>query len=303
MVVVPELSTLLGGRVRIASVTVDDAYLSVLRAGDGRVRLLPRLLKDTPAGEAATPGASAGAAASRPAARPTTTTIGRIVLRGGTLEFFDASVRRPPHRLRVEAVSAELDELALPALDGRTRLRLEGTVKAAAGRGAAHDGRVAIEGWAVPATRDSQLKARLRGIDLVALQPYLLKAADGGVRAGALDLDLTSTVERDRLRAPGRLTLTGLELAPASGSFLGLPREAVLALLKGRAGRIELDFVLEGRLDDPRFSLSEDLAVRVAAGLAEALGVGLGDLVRGVGGAGQRAIDAAAGAIRGLLGR
>jgi hypothetical protein len=155
----------------------------------------------------------------------------------------------------------------------------------------------------VPSTRDSQLRSTLRGIDLVALQPYLLKAADGGVRAGTLDLELASTVERARLRAPGRLSLSGLELAPASGSFLGLPREAVLALLKNRAGRIELDFVLDGRLDDPRFSLSEDLAVRVAAGLAESLGVGLGDLARGVGGAGQRAIDAATGAIRGLLGR
>jgi hypothetical protein len=226
-----------------------------------------------------------------------------VVLRGGTLEFFDASVRRPPHRLRVEAVSAELDDLVLPALDARVRIRLAGTVRPAAGRDAARDGRVSIEGWAVPATRDSRLDARLRGIDLVALQPYLLKAADAGVRAGTLDLDLASTVARDRLRAPGRLVLTGLELAPSSGSFLGLPREAVLALLKDRAGRIELDFVLEGRLDDPRFSLSEDLAIRVAAGLADALGVGLGDLVRGLGGAGQRAIDAATGAIRGLLGR
>lgn len=318
VVVVPELSTLLGARVRIASVTVEDAYLSVLRTGDGRVRLLPRLLKDTPMGEGAPPARAPGPPASRAGvtAAPATgstaaaapdaahsTTIGRIVLRGGALEFFDASVRRPPHALRVEAVSAELEDLVLPALDARTRLRLDGTVKAAAGRSPAHDGRVSIEGWAVPSTRDSQLRSTLRGVDLVALQPYLLKAADAGVRAGTLDLELASTVERARLRAPGRLTLTGLELAPASGSFLGLPREAVLALLKNRAGRIELDFVLDGRLDDPRFSLSEDLAVRVAAGLAESLGVGLGDLARGVGGAGQRAIDAASGAIRGLLGR
>jgi hypothetical protein len=320
VVVVPELSTLLGARVRIASVIVEDAYLSVLRTGDGRVRLLPRLLKDTPMGEgegaphsrAPGPPASraegpAAPAQGTPAAAPPdaahSTTIGRIVLRGGTLEFFDASVRRPPHALRIEAVSAELDDLVLPALDARTRLRLDGTVKAAAGRSPAHDGIVSIEGWAVPSTRDSQLRSRLRGVDLVALQPYLLRAADAGVRAGTLDLELASRVERARLRAPGRLALTGLELAPASGPFLGLPREAVLALLKNRAGRIELDFMLDGRLDDPRFSLSEDLAVRVAAGLAESLGVGLGDIARGVGGAGQRAIDAASGALRGLLGR
>jgi hypothetical protein len=134
--------------------------------------------------------------------------------------------------------------LVLPAPDARTRLRLDGKVKAAAGRSPAYDGRVSIEGWPVPSMRDSQLRTTLRDLDLVALQPCLLEAA-------------------------------GLELA----------------------------FVLGGRLDDPRFSLSEDPAVRVAAGLAERLGVGLGDPARGVGGAGRRVIDAASGALRGLLGR
>lgn len=118
---------------------------------------------------------------------------------------------------------------------------------------------------AIPARPRAGRIAAIASVALAALQPYLPKAADAGMRAGSLELELASTVERGRLRAPGLLTLSGLELAPASGSFLGLPREAVLALLRNRAGRIELDFVLDG--------------------------------------AGQRAIDAATGALRGLLGR
>jgi hypothetical protein len=92
-------------------------------------------------------------------------------------------------------------------------------------------------------------------------------------------------VQAQRLNAPGRVTLTGLELAPAPGplgTFAGVPRAAVLAAM-ARNGRIEVAFTLEGRLDDPAFSLNESLATRIAGGLAESLGVSLGGVVEGVG--------------------
>ena len=131
-------------------------------------------------------------------------------------------------------------------------------------------------------------------VDLVALEPYLLKVNEAGVRRGTLDLTLDAHVARQQLRAPGVLVLKDLELGTGGGmlgTFAGVPRQAVLASLS-RDGRIELQFTLEGRLDDPRFSLNEALALRVAAGLAESLGVSLGGVVEGVGGV-----------IKGLLGQ
>ena len=139
-----------------------------------------------------------------------------------------------------------------------------------------------------PAARDADLDIRARGIDLVALQPYLLKSGESAVRAGTLDLTLDAKAAQQRLRAPGKLAIEGLELAdgggplPGLGTFAGLPRQAVLAAL-ARDGRIELDFVLEGRIDDPKFSLNELFAARFAVGLAEKLGVSLGGVVEGVG--------------------
>jgi hypothetical protein len=59
-----------------------------------------------------------------------------------------------------------------------------------------------------------------------------------------------------------------------------------------RNDRIELDFTLEGRLDDPSFSLNESLSIRVASALAQKLGVSVGGVVEGVGGL-----------IKGLFGR
>jgi hypothetical protein len=131
-------------------------------------------------------------------------------------------------------------------------------------------------------------------VDLVALQPYLLKVNEAGVKRGTLDLSLDATVKAKRLHAPGRVTLTGLELASGGGvlaTFGGVPRQAVLAAME-RDGRIEVGFTLEGRLDDPAFSINDNLATKLAGGLAETLGVSLGGVVEGVGSV-----------IKGLLGR
>ena len=94
---------------------------------------------------------------------------------------------------------------------------------------------------------------------------------------------------KNRVHAPGTVTLTGLELA--GSSFAGLPRQAVIAAMS-RDGRIQVDFTLEGRLDDPKFSLNETIAMKLAGGLAESLGVSIGGVVEGLGGM-----------VKGLLGR
>ena len=71
----------------------------------------------------------------------------------------------------------------------------------------------------------------------------------------------------------------------------GVSRQAVLAALE-RDGRITLRFSLDGRLDDPAFSIQENLAQRISGALAETVGVSLSGVVDGVGGL-----------FKGLLGR
>ena len=328
VLVVPDLRSLLSSTVRVSRVVIEDGYLSALRTGDGKVQVLPGLIgaaaqptpgSQPPAGSQPPSGPKAPleSKAPQPMARdPNALVIGQVTLRNGTVEFFDASVRRPPLRLRVQGLDVEVADLAIPSLVGRSSVRLDGFIAGTPDRGAARrsgaDGRVHVDGWIEFASRDSQLTTRLRSVDLVTLQPYLIKAAETGVRAGTLDLDLESKVSRNRVRAPGRLVLSGLELSGAGGSntFMGLPRQAVIALFRDGRGRIELDFVLQGQLDDPRFSVSEDLAIRAATSLAAALGISLEGVVRGLGGVGQKSGDAAGeaarslgSALRGLFGR
>jgi hypothetical protein len=276
IVVTPDLRSLLSANIHVSSITVDDAYLSVWRTRDAHLRLLPSLL------EAKTQTTAAGATSS--GAAPAVQ-IGTVELRGGVVEFFDASVRQPAHKLRLEQLHANVDDLHVPALSGRTKLMLDGVIK-----GVQRDGALSLRGWAELADRNSELSSKLRGVDLVALQPYLIKASETGVKRGTLDLDLNSAVRANRLHAPGIVTLTGLEMAPSSGAFgtfMGVPRQAVIAALKNRNDQIAVTFTLEGNLNDPQFSLNDSFAKRIGTAAAETLGISIEGLTRNVGNAAQ----------------
>ena len=272
----PAWWSLLRGSWRISHIEVEGAYLSMLRTREGKLVVLPAWLERK--------AARSGGAQAPSTASAFALTIGAVALEGGTLDLYDATVgaasRGAPHRLRLTELRAQAGPLALPALDERMAIDLQARFK-----GPRRDGQLTIKGHLTPAVRDAELDIRARGIDLVALQPYLLKSGESAVRGGTLDLTLDARAAQQRLRAPGKLAIEGLELAEgggALGTFAGLPRQAVLAAL-ARDGRIELDFVLEGRIDDPKFSLNELFAARFAVGLAEKLGVSLGGVVEGVG--------------------
>lgn len=273
--VVPEMASLFGNAWRVRSVDVEGAYLSVLRSSDGKLRVLPALFDHT-----AAPGSAPTKAPSTSDEAAPHIQIGHVSMKGSQLAFYDASVRKPAHLVSIDWLSIELDHIAVPALDQPMHIDLQGMVK-----GPQRDGQIRLSGEFTPATHDAKLKGQLAGVDLIALQPYLVKLNEGGVRAGTLDLAFDATVEKNHLRAPGVITLTGLELNDGGGllgTFAGVPRRAVIASMTEK-GRIELKFSLDGRLDDPRFSLNEQMAVRVAAGLAESLGVSLSGMVEGVG--------------------
>ena len=227
-------------------------------------------------------------------------TIGRITLQDGMVELFDATVASPPLKIRLEQIQATVHDVALPSLTGKSRFDLAGVLK-----GVQRDGRITVAGWAEIATKDSSVKTTLRSADLVALQPYLIKAAETGVQKGILDLDLQSEVSQNRLKAPGKVTISDLELAPARGAlgtFMGVPRDAVVAFLKNKENKVSVSFVLEGDINNPQFSLNEALTTRLASSMAETLGVSLGGVAKGVGTLGQKGVEALTGAAKGVGG-
>lgn len=286
IVIVPDLRGLLDARIRIARIRIEGAYVSALRSPDGKLRVVPSLL------ERPLPPPEEKKA-------PPTVQIGRIELADGVMEFFDATVRKPALKIRLEQLNATVENVLVPDLTGRTTLALEGLLKGSRNDGR-NDGRFALKGWAEVASKDSDITTTLRGVDLIALQPYLIKAAETGVKRGTLDLDLHSAVRDNRLKAPGTLVLKDLELDTGSSTFMGMPRQAVVGLMKDKNGRIEVKFALEGNLKDPQFKLNENLASRIGASVADTLGISFEGLAKGAGSVGHKTMEVAGSAASGV---
>jgi hypothetical protein len=255
-----------GAPLVIADVRVRDGTLVMLRT-PGHLDLLPAL-RDTSRDAAATSGSA------------TALVISHLRVDRMAVDLHDATLPGGKEaRLRFEQVGGTVDGLALPGLATPITLALQGVLK-----GVERDGPVSLRGRLAPATQDARLAIRLDGVDMIALQPYVLRFGQRPVRHGTLDLALDAAVTDRAVHAPGQLTITGLAFGdPPGGALAGLGRRATLAALE-RDGRIALRFTLEGRTDDPRFSLDENLAVRVAAGLGEAVGSSVEGVAQGVGG-------------------
>jgi hypothetical protein len=288
--IVPSLRSFFSGQYRIHSITVANPYLSLYRTKTGNVLAVPSLLSKNARYEKP----------SAPAVPPHKVTIGRIILKDGEVEFFDASVGRQPLKIRLENINTAIDNVIIPTLEARSRFDITGVVK-----GTQKDGRAEISGWADFSTKDSSVKLKLRSIDIKVIEPYLIKASDTRIRKGALDLDLQSDVRNKRLKAPGRLTISDLTLAPSKGltaTFMGVPRDAVLAFMKDKANSITLDFVLEGDINNPKFSLNEAISTRMAVSMADLLKVSIGGVAKGAAALGKEGVDAAGGVVKGVGG-
>lgn len=260
--VVPSLTSLLTGEVKVGSITVVSPYLSVLRTRDGKLLVLPSLLSGSTRPQA--PGGGASRAPGR------TVAISRVTLRDGVVEFFDATVAQPPLKIRLEQIQASVRDVVAPTFTGKTRFDLTGVLK-----GVQQDGRASVSGWAELVSKDSSVHMRLDSVDLVALQPYLKKAGETRVNKGVLELDLDSQVRQRQLRAPGELVISDLEFAPGRGTvetFMGVDRNALINYLKTKDDKIRLEFVITGDMDNPRFSLNEFFANQMASALKETIG-------------------------------
>lgn len=279
ILIVPAIVDLLTARVALNTIKIEGAYISMLRAKDGRMKVLPSLL-DNPA----PPDGSTSADKKEPGAA-TPISIGKVELVNGTIEFFDATVKQPPLKLRLEQINATIGKLQLPDLKGQSQIKFDGVLK-----GVRQDGKVEISGSVELATKEMAIATRLSGVDLIALQPYLIKATESGVKKGTLDLDLKSSIRKGLLYAPGTLTLSDLELASTSGTIMGMPRNAAVAMMKNRNGKISVKFALEGNINDPHFSLNENLATRIGTSVAKTLGVSVEGLAKGVGSVGSGSV-------------
>ncbi|WP_207003488.1 DUF748 domain-containing protein [Trinickia mobilis] len=287
----PDLPDLLRKRIHVRSVVVDGFKLTVLRTESGGLQVVPNLrrsLSEAPASETET----------TPVWGPDKL-VDHIEFTHGTFDFYDETVRHPAYKIVVENANATVDHLHLPALADPTTVAAKGSIK-----GPQHTGTVSFSGWIKIASKDSQTNTQLRGVDIVTLDPYLLTkiSAKTPVAGGTLDMTVDATVHNEQLHAPGVVTLDHLQLAETGDpldTFLSLSTKAAVAALKTHGDKITLHFELDGNLRDPKFSLNESFATKLGSGFADALGVSVKGVAKGVG----ETVKGLSGALRNLIGQ
>ncbi len=274
----PSLRSFLTNNIRIASIIVERPYLSVLRV-PGKLLIAPSLTeREKRTGEARRPSSS-------------TVTIAKTELRDGIVEFFDSTVSRPPLKTRLERINGVIRDIQAPSWGTKTQFDLSAIIK-----GIRRDGRAKFSGWVGPGHRDSSSQIMLDTVDLVSLQPYLVKRDEARLRKGVLDLNLRSDVRDNQLDGKGKVIIKELEFAPSRSlldTFMGLPRNAVVGFLKNNNDEIAVNFTLKGDISHPNFSLNETLSTRIATAIADQLGVSIKGVAEELGTLGQRGVEGA----------
>ena len=287
--IIPSLRTLLTDQIHISSIVFEEPYVSVMRTS-GKWVIFPGLTE--------TREGKKKAEASLANSSPRAVTISKIELQDGVVELFDATVSRPPLKTRLERVGAVIRNVTAPSLQTRTHIESAAIVK-----GIRRDGRARVSGWVGPNRGDSSSQITLDAVDLVSLQPYLVKIGEAQVKKGTLDLRLNSDIRASRLDGKGKIIIRDLEFAPSRGyleTFMGIPRSALINFLKNNENAIDVDFVLTGDTSNPSFSINEAIATRVAMGMAAELGVSIRGLAEDFGTLGRRSVEGAAGVAEGV---
>jgi len=286
--IVPSLGTLLSDQIHISSIVFEEPYLAVLRTREKMV-MVPRLT-ETAAGKKKVEDRSSDVSRR-------TVTISKITMQQGVVELFDATVSRPPLKIRLERVDGVIRDIKVPWLETKTHFELVGVVK-----GMRRDGSAKAAGWVGLAGKDSSSQITLDTVDLVSLQPYLVRLGEVKLRKGILDMRLNSEVRANRLNGKGKIIIRDLEFAPSRSyfeTFMGMSRSAVISFLKNHQNAIDVDFILTGDVSNPRFSINEEIATRLAMGMAAELGVSIKSLAEDFGALGRRSVEGVAGVVEG----
>lgn len=216
--------------------------------------------------------------------------IEHIEIQNMRVDFFDRTVARKNFDIVLSPVTGTLSPVVIPSAGSSIGISFSAPVLTPGG---AQNGTFSIKGTISP-REGSDLNVELHSVDIRTVEPYLDKQGDTGITGGSVELSARSVVEDSKINATGVLTLHDLRIGSGENlteKVMGLPRRIAIERLTDRKGDIVLHFTITGNAKDPHFSLNESASMRFSAGLAEALGVPVEALAKGVGAVGEQGID------------
>lgn len=196
--------------------------------------------------------------------------VGSFIINKGSIDYSDGKVSRLPHLTRIRDIEFQIDDFSMPFIDRMSNFSMVASVP-----GTYSSGEIRGRGQINLKTQDMKGKINISNLDITTFKPYFEKKGEAKIMRGFIDIDMNITIKNWKIKAPGRAVLRGLEFASTTTKdrFLGVPRSAVIGLLKDSNGTITIDFVIEGDINNPKFNLRESLLEKMTLGLADKLGL------------------------------
>ena len=194
--------------------------------------------------------------------------IDQVRIQEAAVDFEDRKVDEPPAEIHLRKVNLEVGDIHYPFASVRSPVTLMGKMK-----GPTKEGEIELKGWINFDSLDMDTVFHLREIEVKTLESYYRKRVSAEIESGEMRMQAKITINKKVIDAPGNLELTSLKVGGGGGSVFYIPAKTVVSLLKDRGNRINVKFHVKGNLDDPRFSLQENIMTRIGISLAEALGV------------------------------
>lgn len=244
--------------INVGEIALSDFYSKLILSEAGRLNVQDIIRKPVgkavPAAPVAAPKAGDETVAVTPAVaaveKPLTPIkIAKITLQNGTINFSDFFVK-PNYTVNVTKLGGRVNGLS-SAADSVADMELRGSY--------ANSAPVEIIGKLNPLAAKSflDIKAEIKGIDLVGFSPYSGKYAGYNIEKGKLSLNLAYKLENNKLAAENRLFIDQFTFGDKveSPTATSLPVNLAISLLKNNRGEIDINLPISGSLDDPEFSI------------------------------------------------
>lgn len=198
--------------------------------------------------------------------------IKEINITKASIDYLDRKVS--PHVLtRLRNIELELKNISFPLEDNSSNFTISANIL-----GKQNTGLFEGKGKIKFKTIDTDCKLGIRGLDITEFNPYFQKKKDVKVKKGFLDMQMDLMISSKKINAPGIATLKDLEFDKGSGignTFLSIPLFAIINFLENNNNEIIVHFILEGDLNDPKFSIRESLLKEISIAIAEKLGLSI----------------------------
>jgi uncharacterized protein involved in outer membrane biogenesis len=230
-------SDVLAGPVLISSMMLDGPQAAVRIHTDGQVNWLAAL----PLGQ---PEQSQPTTASK----AFTVQVDQFTLRGGAVDFADASVK-PVVQTRITDMNAVLTNISTQP-DAQADVAL----KANLGPSAPLNVQVRVQPLHVTAFLDAKLQAT--GVDLTRFSGYAQKYLGYPLEKGKLSIEASYRIKEKQLQAENHVLIDHLTLGEqvSSPHAIDAPVSLGVSLLKNSSGQIDIDLPVSGAVDAPEFS-------------------------------------------------